>query len=207
MWKKALGSSSELSRHQRIHSGEEPYQCDICMKKFSRNSHLSRHQIIHTGEKPFKCDVCMKKFSQRSSLTVHQRTPHWGKKPMILFGWNVSLDVKEYFDWQVCEISFVSSPNLYKLKRIYSLQRLNLSKVIYVWDCSNSFFIYIRILIYFKFQCSENHWKHSSESGTTCVWAVLKDLEIMIIEDICATVAFTDFFFFFQCRDLNRTRV
>ena len=36
--------------------------------------------------------------------------------------------MKEYFDWQVCEISFASSPNLSKLKRIYSLQRLNLSK-------------------------------------------------------------------------------
>ena len=137
------------------------------------------------------------------------KNSHWGKKPMILFGWNVSLDVKEYFDWQVCEISFVSSPNLYKLKRIYSLQRLNLSKGdICMRLFKQHFFIYIRILIYFKFQCSEIHWKHSSESGTTCVWAVLKDLEIMIIEDICANRSiYWFFFFFFQCRDLNRTRV
>src|SRR5277367_5442380 len=57
-----------LKRHERSHSGEKPFKCAECGKRFSHKSDLSRHLRIHTGETPYQCRHCPKKFKASSDL-------------------------------------------------------------------------------------------------------------------------------------------
>ena len=60
------GSSGTKLRHE----------CVYCGKRFPTPSKLQRHSLSHTGEKPFSCNVCMKKFSQMAHLRNHLRHAH-----------------------------------------------------------------------------------------------------------------------------------
>ena len=72
--------SSALDKHKLVHTGEKPFECEICKKCFSRLGNLITHKRTHTGEKPYKCDVCDKCFTSSRNRESHLRSNHNGEK-------------------------------------------------------------------------------------------------------------------------------
>lgn len=46
-------------------------KCHTCSYSTSKLSNLKRHIMTHTGEKPYKCRYCNKRFIQKVQLKSH----------------------------------------------------------------------------------------------------------------------------------------
>ncbi|XP_021168972.2 zinc finger protein 436 isoform X2 [Fundulus heteroclitus] len=80
---KRLKSEALLAAHARVHAGDKPHRCGVCLRGFQRAACLKHHQLqahlrADGGQPPhaaalsaFPCHVCGKVFRFRSLLASH----------------------------------------------------------------------------------------------------------------------------------------
>lgn len=71
---KTLLTKSALDSHTRLHTGDRPFKCHKCEKRFVSKSSLLNHMPSHNpiGD-PLPCDICDKVFSRAVNLYKHRR--------------------------------------------------------------------------------------------------------------------------------------
>jgi hypothetical protein len=72
-WLKTYKARQQLKIHERLHTGERPYECVDCPMTFMSPQSMSAHRLVHCDDKPFVCDQCAKQFRRLCSLQEHRK--------------------------------------------------------------------------------------------------------------------------------------
>ena len=74
----ATAATATAAIDEQAPTGEKPYACSMCPKRFSHKGNVAPHERTHTGEKPYGCLYCGKSFATSGTARKHERTQHWG---------------------------------------------------------------------------------------------------------------------------------
>lgn len=64
--------------HPQTNKQRHYYKCikNNCGKIFPKKQNIRNHFRTHTGDRPYKCKLCHKKFTQIGNLKMHEMSIH-----------------------------------------------------------------------------------------------------------------------------------
>ena len=72
---KRFASVTNARLHELTH--EKPqFQCRFCAKLIKTQDRLEAHERYHTGERPYPCNMCTAAFTSKGRLMQHQKGVH-----------------------------------------------------------------------------------------------------------------------------------
>ncbi|GIY05209.1 hypothetical protein CEXT_672331 [Caerostris extrusa] len=71
-WDDPLENLTTLRHHISTHSGERPFACNECSKRYARKGDLKCHMLKHSGEERSESDSCGAEFSSEDSLEADE---------------------------------------------------------------------------------------------------------------------------------------
>lgn len=71
---KRFSCESQYKEHHGKHAGDKPHKCELCPKQFNHKTDLRRHMCLHTGQKPYACETCGKGFIRKDHMLKHCET-------------------------------------------------------------------------------------------------------------------------------------
>lgn len=82
----AFARNEELTRHLRIHSGQRPFECGQCGRRFGRKDHRDKHLKTHLRneyKRIHRCPVahCPGRYTRTDALNRHMLAAHGFRRP------------------------------------------------------------------------------------------------------------------------------
>ncbi|KAM8930635.1 zinc finger and BTB domain-containing protein 41 [Pelodytes ibericus] len=111
---KVFDRVGKYESHTRVHTGEKPFECDICQQRYSTKSNLTVHKKRHNNEtvihsKEHKCPFCSKLHASRKTLVKHVRRFHPENAQEFLA---IKRIKSEGWKCDICNKSFTRRPHL-----------------------------------------------------------------------------------------------
>ncbi|XP_028919882.1 zinc finger and BTB domain-containing protein 41 [Ornithorhynchus anatinus] len=111
---KTFDRTGKYESHTRVHTGEKPFECDICHQRYSTKSNLTVHRKKHNNDKEFhkkehKCPFCNKLHASKKTLAKHVQRFHPENVQEFL---SIKKTKSEGWRCDICKKSFTRRPHL-----------------------------------------------------------------------------------------------
>ena len=146
-----------MINHERIHTGESPFVCQVCHHGFKQASGLLAHSKTHdTQVKEFECEFCPKSFNSEKGLLNHETT-HSGEKR---------------YKCSQCKKAFAREANLLSHLKMHEIADTNETKAYTCGICKKDFETEVLLLAHkalcmsgkpFRFMAYDDMFAQSNE--------------------------------------------
>ncbi|XP_014008998.1 zinc finger protein 239 isoform X4 [Salmo salar] len=137
---KGFRCTTDLKRHQSVHTSVQPFRCNQCEKRFKSERYLQLHKKSHDVEPMHRpiCQHCGKSYTSAAVLKIHIRT-HTGERP---------------YSCSVCGKKFNQKHTLVRHLRMHKGERPYLCSV-----CGKAFFVSGELLVHMRFHTGERPYR------------------------------------------------